>query len=158
MLSPSQSWHMWVPLIDDDEGMDLKCNSNTDRTNKPFISASVEDLVLVSHKSSQRPKWCQDRGREKKGFILIFSSLSERIFFGCSNPAFIFSIQPISCLPLFSGLVFAYSFFFFFNLYFSIKNSTQLRVCFLMGQVNVSGTHIFDFFFNFLWKYHCIYF
>ena len=95
---------------------------------------------------------------KKKGFILIFSSLSERIFFGCSNPVFIFSIQPISCLPLFSGLVFAYSFFSFFNLYFSIKNSTQLRVCFLMGQVSVSGTHIFDFFKIFLWKYHCIYF
>ena len=56
-------------------------------------------------------------------FLLSFSKL----IFCFSNLVFSFSTQPISCLALFSGLVFAFLFFFFFTLCFSIKNSTQLR-------------------------------
>ena len=56
----------------------------------------------------------------------LFSS--SKLIFCFSNLVFIFSIQPISCLALFSSLVFVFSFF--FTLYFSIKNSTQLRESF----------------------------
>ena len=47
-------------------------------------------------------------------------------------------------------IIFRYSFcFFFFTLYFSIKNSSQLResVCFLTGQVSVMGPIDLIFFF-----------
>ena len=89
-------------------------------------------------------------------FLLSFSKL----IFCFSNLVFSFSTQPISCLALFSGLVFAFLFFFFFSLYvFQLKiqhNWERERefVCFLMGQVNVSGIHIFGF----LRKCHFIHF
>ena len=81
-------------------------------------------------------------------FLFLFSKL---FIFCFSNLVFIFSTQPISCLALFSSLVFASSFFFFFQL--KIYHSWE-RECFFMGQINVRGTHRFGF----LRKYHYIQF
>ena len=77
------------------------------------------------------------------GFIFSFNFLNFFFFFIKSCICFLYPTH------FMFGIIFWSSFcFFYFILYFSIKNSTQLResVCFFMGQVNISG--IIDWFFT----------